>query len=213
MSDFAIAVLISGRGSNFIAIQQRIEAGSLPARIACVISSRADAPGLAFATEHGIPTLVMPGKEQPEAKIATFLLETFRKYDVALVVLAGFLRKIPRAVVEEWPDRIINIHPALLPSFGGKGMYGRRVHEAVLAYGCKVSGATVHLVSAEYDTGPPVLQRCVPVYDDDTPETLAARVLQVEHELLPEAVALFARGQVVVSGRTVQTGATKLTQS
>ncbi len=213
MSDFAIAVLISGRGSNFIAIQQRIEAGSLPARIACVISSRADAPGLAFATERGIPTLVMPGKEQPEAKIATFLLETFRKYDVALVVLAGFLRKIPRAVVEEWPDRIINIHPALLPSFGGKGMYGRRVHEAVLAYGCKVSGATVHLVSAEYDTGPPVLQRCVPVYDDDTPETLAARVLQVEHELLPEAVALFARGQVVVSGRTVQTGATKLTQS
>ncbi len=213
MSDFAIAVLISGRGSNFIAIQQRIEAGSLPARIACVISSRADAPGLAYATEHGIPTLVMPGKEQPEAKIATFLLETFRKYDVALVVLAGFLRKIPRAVVEEWPDRIINIHPALLPSFGGKGMYGRRVHEAVLAYGCKVSGATVHLVSAEYDTGPPVLQRCVPVYDDDTPETLAARVLQVEHELLPEAVALFARGQVVVSGRTVQTGATKLTQS
>ncbi len=213
MSDFAIAVLISGRGSNFIAIQQRIEAGSLPARIACVISSRADAPGLAFATERGIPTLVMPGKEQPDAKIATFLLETFRKYDVALVVLAGFLRKIPRAVVEEWPDRIINIHPALLPSFGGKGMYGRRVHEAVLAYGCKVSGATVHLVSAEYDTGPPVLQRCVPVYDDDTPETLAARVLQVEHELLPEAVALFARGQVVVSGRTVQTGATKLTQS
>ncbi len=213
MSDFAIAVLISGRGSNFIAIQQRIEAGSLPARIACVVSSRADAPGLAFATERGIPTLVMPGKEQPDAKIATFLLETFRKYDVALVVLAGFLRKIPRAVVEEWPDRIINIHPALLPSFGGKGMYGRRVHEAVLAYGCKVSGATVHLVSAEYDTGPPVLQRCVPVYDDDTLETLAARVLQVEHELLPEAVALFARGQVVVSGRTVQTGATKLTQS
>ncbi len=213
MSDFTIAVLISGRGSNFIAIQQRIEEGSLPARIACVISSRADAPGLAYATERGIPTLVMPGKEQPEEKITTFLLEAFRKYDVALVVLAGFLRKIPRAVVEEWPDRIINIHPALLPSFGGKGMYGRRVHEAVLAYGCKVSGATVHLVSADYDTGPPVLQRCVPVYEDDTPETLAGRVLQVEHALLPEAVALFARGQVVVSGRTVRTGATKLTQS
>ncbi|OQX88713.1 hypothetical protein B6D60_01315 [candidate division KSB1 bacterium 4484_87] len=100
--------------------------------------------------------------------------------------------------------KILNIHPALLPSFGGKGMFGRHVHEAVLAYGCKVSGVTVHLVDESYDTGPPVLQRCVPVMDSDTPETLAARVLKVEHQVFSEAIQFFAEGRVLVEGRMVK---------
>ncbi len=204
MSSFPIVVLISGRGSNFIAIQQRIEQGTLPAQIACVVSSRADSPALAYARERGIATAILPGKETSEEEMADFLLDVFHEHAARLIVLAGFLRKIPGKVIATWQNRIINIHPALLPAFGGRGMYGRHVHEAVLKYGCKVSGATVHIVSEDYDTGPPVLQRCVPVLEDDTPDSLAERVLSVEHELLPEAVALFAAERIRVDGRKVR---------
>nr|WP_243665078.1 phosphoribosylglycinamide formyltransferase [Rhodothermus marinus] len=122
------------------------------------------------------------------------MLEVLRAHDVELVALAGYLKKIPDNVVAAYRNRILNIHPSLLPAFGGPGMYGRRVHEAVLNYGVRWTGATVHLVDEEYDHGPIVLQEPVPVLPDDTPETLAARVLEVEHRLYPEALRLFAEG-------------------
>lgn len=187
-----------------MALHRAVMSGEIPAQIACVISNRAGAGGLEYAREHGIPTHVIPDTVQADEKQLTeWLLAVLQRYDARLVVLAGFLKKIPAPVVEAYSNRIINIHPALLPAFGGKGMYGRHVHEAVLAYGCKVTGATVHIVTTEYDAGPPVLQKCVPVFPDDTPDTLAARVLKVEHELLPQAVALFARGLIRVEGRKV----------
>jgi len=120
------------------------------------------------------------------------------RHQIDFIALAGYLKKLPAAIVREFRNRIVNIHPALLPSFGGKGMYGIHVHEAVLKAGVKVTGVTVHLVDEEYDHGPIVLQRAVEVHDDDTPETLAQRVLQVEHELYPEALQLFAEGRIRV---------------
>ena len=200
-----VAVLISGRGSNFIALHQALHRRSIPARICCVISSKAQAGGLTYAREHNVPVHVLSQQAlREEARLAEELLDCLNRHQADLVVLAGFLKKVPPAVVSAYEHRMINIHPALLPAFGGKGMYGRHVHEAVLAYGCKVSGATVHLVTNEYDAGAPILQQCVPVLDDDTPETLAARVLEVEHQLLPKAVELFARGRIVIKGRNVR---------
>lgn len=204
MTNLPVGVLISGRGSNLIALHEQCRKGSIAAEIRVVVSSSAQAKGLEYARSRSIPTAVVPAlmAAEPEA-FAGWLLKTLRDHGVALVVLAGFLRKIPAPVIQAYRNRIVNVHPALLPAFGGKGMYGRHVHEAVLAYGCKVSGATVHIVSEEYDSGPPILQQCVPVLDDDTPESLAARILPVEHSLLPRAVGLFAEGRVHVQGRRV----------
>ena len=204
MQKTPIAVLISGRGSNLIALHRAIEKQAMPAEIACVISSTASAAGLDYARQHNIPALSYADSVwQDEGAAATALLQTFSTYDIQLVVLAGFLKKIPARVVAAFENRMINVHPALLPAFGGKGMFGKHVHRAVLEYGCKVSGATVHFVSAEYDTGPPILQACVPVEPGDTAESLAARVLVLEHELLPAAVEVLARGKISVNGRTV----------
>ena len=121
-----------------------------------------------------------------------------------MICLAGYMRKVPESVLTAYAGRLMNIHAALLPSFGGQGMFGHHIHEAVLAYGAKVSGCTVHFVDAGYDTGPIILQSVVPVEEDDTPETLAARVLVAEHQTYPEAVALFASGRLTVEGRRVR---------
>ncbi|MFQ5627526.1 MAG: phosphoribosylglycinamide formyltransferase [bacterium] len=205
MNKYHIAVLISGRGSNLVALNEAIKQGHAKAEIKCVISSSEKARGLDYAKQQGIATTWFAESViQSEKAFSKALLDTFSLHRVRLVVLAGFLRKIPKSVIEIYRNRMINVHPALLPAFGGKGMYGRHVHEAVLEYGCKVSGATVHIVSAEYDTGPPILQECVPVLDDDTPESLAARILPVEHKLLPKAVDLFARDLIEVHGRSVR---------
>ena len=202
---FPIAVLISGRGSNLISLHQAIKKGETQGHIACVVSSSPEAKGLQYAQEQGIPTLVIPKDAmRSEESFAGVLLACFRQYEIKLVVLAGFLKKIPARVVTAYQNRMINVHPALLPSFGGKGMYGQKVHAAVIEYGCKVSGATVHIVTNEYDAGPPVIQQCVQVHHDDTPETLAQKVLKIEHEILPKAVDLFARGLVEVEGRRVK---------
>lgn len=199
-----IAVLISGRGSNLRALYQAITRGNSGAQIGCVLASSPAAAGLAFAQEKGIPAALIDYPNPPdEAKTAASLRAHLAGHAIDFIVLAGFLRKIPPEIVKLYENRIINVHPALLPAFGGQGMYGRHVHEAVLAYGCKISGATVHLVTEEYDAGPPILQECVPVLPDDTPETLAARVLELEHRLLPRAVGLFARGMVKIEGRRV----------
>ncbi len=200
-----LAVFASGGGTNFQAILEAIEAGRLPARVVVCVSDRPTAGALERAQRHGIPTAVLTPKDYPSPKaFGEALLEVLRAHDVELVALAGYLKKIPDNVVAAYRNRILNIHPSLLPAFGGAGMYGRRVHEAVLDYGVRWTGATVHLVDEEYDHGPIVLQEPVPVLPDDTPETLAARVLEVEHRLYPEALRLFAEGRVMVDGRRVR---------
>ncbi len=182
-----VAVVVSGRGSNLAALLRALGADA-PARVILVISNRAEAEGLAVARRHGVPTHVLQDSADP-AEWRRVLEEARAE----LVVLAGYLKRVPKAVVDAWRGRVINIHPALLPRHGGTGMYGRRVHQAVLASGDEASGATVHLVTEEYDRGPILGQAQVPVRPDDTPDTLAERVLAAEHRLLPAAVLAAAR--------------------
>ncbi len=197
-----LAIFVSGRGSNFQAILDAIANEKLHAKIAVLISDCSEAGALRIAQLANITTEVLACRD--DEKYEQTLRLVLLKREVNFIVLAGYLRKIPASIIRAFRGRIINIHPALLPSFGGKGMYGRNVHQAVLNYGCKVSGATVHFVEEEYDTGAPILQRCIPVLDDDTAETLAGRVLQVEHQILPEALQLFAEERVKVEGRRVR---------
>jgi phosphoribosylglycinamide formyltransferase-1 len=198
-----LAVLVSGGGSNFQAILDAAAAGRLAARVVLCVSSRPDAGALERARRHGVPTAILSAPREDEDGVAREMLDLLSTHDVDFVALAGFMRRVPPAVVRTFRNRMLNIHPALLPAFGGAGMYGRRVHEAVIASGTSRSGATVHLVDDEYDTGPIVLQDSVPVLPDDTPESLAARVLDVEHRLYPEALDLFARGRIRVEGPRV----------
>ena len=167
-----VAVALSGRGSNFEALLRSLGPGA-PADVVLALSDR-EAPGLALARERGIPVVVL---KRPDDD--TQWLGPLRRHDVELLVLAGYVKLVPGPVVSAYPNRIINIHPALLPTFGGKGMYGRRVHEAVLASGARESGASVHLVDEQYDRGAVLAQARVPVLPDDTPELLAQRVLEV----------------------------------
>ncbi|KAA3661278.1 MAG: phosphoribosylglycinamide formyltransferase [Calditrichaeota bacterium] len=203
-SNYKIAVFISGGGSNFKAIHSAIQNGDIAAEIAFVLGSTKNAGGLSYANQNEI-THFVPDAEifTDESVFAELLLQKTKEYDVKLVVLAGFLKKIPARFIHDFSGNIINIHPALLPSFGGKGMYGRHVHKAVLEYGCKISGATVHLVNSGYDTGAPIVQRSVPVLPGDTPETLAERILKIEHEILPETVAAFAADKIKIDGRHI----------
>ncbi len=198
-----LAVFVSGKGTNLLNIISKNKDGFLRSEIALVISDR-NCEAIENSKRSGIATKVADPKSfADEAEFGAVLLDVLSKGDIDFVVLAGFLRKIPDIVVKRYANRIINIHPALLPSFGGKGMYGMRVHQAVVEYGCKVSGVTVHLVDTEYDHGPIVLQRCVPVTGNDSPETLASRIHQLEYEVLPEAIRLFENNQVKIDGRRV----------
>lgn len=188
----AVAVLVSGRGSNLVALLRALGDGA-PARVTLVMSNRAGTGGLEVARNHGVPVHLLNDTADP-----TEWLQHLQRHGVGLVVLAGFLKRVPRAVVEAYRGRMINIHPALLPRHGGPGMYGLRVHQAVLAAGDAVSGATVHLVTEEYDQGPILGQAVVPVLRGDTPELLGSRVLEAEHNLLPAAVLAAAKaGQPV----------------
>jgi formyltetrahydrofolate-dependent phosphoribosylglycinamide formyltransferase len=193
-----IAVFGSGRGSNFQAILHAIDEGSIPgARIACVISNNSLAGILEIARSRSIAAIQLSQKNFPDPESFTqALLEFLRQHDANFIVLAGYMKLLPPAVIAAFRHRIINIHPALLPRFGGKGMYGIRVHEAVLAAGEAESGATVHFVDEVYDHGAIILQKKVPVLPGDTPEILASRVLSIEHEIYPEAVRRFARGEI-----------------
>ena len=200
-----LAVFASGGGSNFQAILDAVERGTLPLTVALCLSNTPKAGALARARRYGVPTAVLDSRDfETESTYVAALMDVLGEHAVNFIALAGYMRKIPAAVVDAFGERILNIHPALLPSFGGKGLYGRRVHEAVLAYGARWTGATVHLVDQEYDTGPIVLQEPVPVLPGDTPETLAARVLRIEHRLYPQALRLFAEGRVSVEGRFVR---------
>jgi formyltetrahydrofolate-dependent phosphoribosylglycinamide formyltransferase len=190
-----VAVFASGGGSNLQALIDAFNgADDAPARVALVISDREAAPALGRARAAGVPAHVVPVRARAAAEVGAETLALLEEHAVGLIALAGYLRLLPDAVVQKYPGRIVNIHPALLPSFGGAGMYGRRVHEAVLASGARVSGPTVHFVNERYDEGAIIGQWPVPVLPNDTPETLAARVLAVEHRLYPLVIAALALG-------------------
>jgi formyltetrahydrofolate-dependent phosphoribosylglycinamide formyltransferase len=202
-----IAVFVSGRGSNLRAIHTAILEGRLNARIGLILTSKDTSPVAIYAREHDIP--ITSSMQAPEV-----LLKLFEQHGIDFIALAGYLKLIPPEIVHAFHNRILNIHPALLPAFGGRGMYGHHVHEAVIASGAKVSGATIHLVNDEYDRGPIVIQRCVPVLDTDAPEDLAARVLEIEHQIYPEALQLFSEHRVTVNQqRTIIANENKETRS
>lgn len=197
-----IAVCVSGGGTNLQAILDAVESGRIAdVSVEAVISNRRDAYALERARTHGVPAVCVSPKdyESREAFNEAFLRE-LDSYAVDLVVLAGFLVVLPEEMIRRYRNRIINIHPSLIPSFCGKGFYGLRVHEAALERGVKVTGATVHFVDEGTDTGPIILQKAVSVLDGDTPETLQRRVMeQAEWELLPRAIDLIAKGRVSVA--------------
>jgi phosphoribosylglycinamide formyltransferase-1 len=195
-----VAVFGSGRGSNFQAILDAIDGGSLPGvRVTLVLSNKSNAGILQIARSRSLPAIHLSEKQFPdEQSFVDAMLATLQDHEADFIALAGYMRKLPPRVIATFRHRIVNIHPALLPRFGGKGMYGIHVHEAVLAAGETISGATVHIVDEEYDHGPILLQRKVDVRIDDTPETLAARVLEIEHQIYPEALRLLAEGKVAL---------------
>ncbi|MEP1576588.1 MULTISPECIES: phosphoribosylglycinamide formyltransferase [Stappiaceae] len=198
------AVLISGRGSNMGALISAAMAPSYPAEITLVISNRPDAKGLERAAEFGIATAVVDHKDFAGDRQAfeKAIDDVLKEHRIDLVALAGFMRILTPYLVNAWSGRMINIHPALLPSFKGLA-----THERALEEGVKLHGATVHFVSAEMDDGPIIVQGAVPVLDHDTPDTLAARVLEVEHKIYPKALELVATGKTKVTGARVVTGA------
>lgn len=188
-----IAVFVSGRGSNLKAILDSPDLKNL-INIECVVSNKADCPAFQIAEYHDIKCFVVG---QNENKIDFLqLIEVLNDLQVELIVLAGFLKMIPEEFIEAFENRIINIHPALLPSFGGKGMYGMNVHQAVFESSAKVSGATVHFVDTSYDTGTIIAQSCIDISYTTSPEEIAERVLTVEHKILPEVIKAFAEGRI-----------------
>lgn len=202
-----IAVLVSGGGTNLQALIDAESRGELVnGRIAAVIASKPDVYALERAAAAGIPGYVVARKDYPSSRDMTVaLVEKLRSLDIDLVVLAGFMTILTEEMVQAFPNAILNVHPALIPSFCGPGYYGLHVHEKALEYGVKLSGATVHFVSEECDGGPIVLQKAVPVEEGDTPETLQRRIMeQAEWVLLPRAVSLFCQGRLRVEGRVVR---------
>jgi formyltetrahydrofolate-dependent phosphoribosylglycinamide formyltransferase len=197
-----LAVLLSGNGSTLQNLLDWIAYGRLRARVVLVASNQADAFGLVRAERAGIPEEVVSRKDCPgREEFSQRIFALCRHAGADLVCLAGFLQLL--TIPDDFRNRVMNIHPALVPAFCGKGFYGHYVHEAVLAYGAKISGCTVHFADNEYDHGPIILQRAVPVLDDDTPDTLAQRVFREECEAYPEAIRLFAEGRLRVEGRRV----------
>ena len=202
-----IAVLVSGGGTNLQALIDAQGRGEIVnGSITAVISSSPDAYALERAKKAGIPGYVLARQDYPSNRAMTVaLVDKLRQLDIQLVVLAGFMTILTEEMVQAFPNAILNIHPALIPSFAGPGCYGLHVHEKALAYGVKLSGATVHFVSPECDGGPIVLQKAVEVLPDDTPEVLQRRIMeQCEWKLLPRAVSLFCQGLLKVEGRLVR---------
>ena len=196
-----IAVFVSGGGTNLEALLNAQEAGSIPhGEIVLVIASNETAYALTRAANHGVPGVAVPRKQMTQEAFEAVISEKLAEYDVDIIVLAGFLSILSADFVKQWPERIINVHPSLIPSFCGKGMYGLKVHEAALAKGVKVTGATVHLVNEIPDGGRILLQKAVEVQPGDTPEVLQRRVMeQAEWILLPQATELVAAE--IVNGR------------
>ncbi|MBI2827460.1 MAG: phosphoribosylglycinamide formyltransferase [Planctomycetia bacterium] len=199
----SLAVLISGGGTTLRNLIERTADGRLDARIVLVVSSSAKAGGLKLAADAGIPTRVCEhGDFATDAAFGDAVFSACREAQADLVAMGGFLKFAP--IPADFQNRVMNIHPALIPAFCGHGFYGPHVHQAVLDYGAKISGCTAHFVDNQYDHGPIILQRTVTVADDDTPQTLAARVFAAECEAYPEAITLFAAGRLTVEGRRVR---------
>jgi phosphoribosylglycinamide formyltransferase-1 len=194
-----LGILLSGRGSNFEAIARNVQAGKIPAEIAVVISNKADARGLATAREMGLATRFIPSKGKEREAFDREVVAVLMEFQVDLVCLAGFMRILSPYFIHEFPQRILNIHPALLPAFPGE-----EAQRQALEYGVKFSGCTVHLVDEGVDSGPIVCQAWVPVLDDDTAETLAARILKEEHRIYSEAVCLLLENRIHIDGRRVR---------
>jgi formyltetrahydrofolate-dependent phosphoribosylglycinamide formyltransferase len=201
MNPLRIAVLLSGAGTSLSNLCERIDAGEVPAEVALVIASKAKAGGLERARGRGIPAVAIPRREHPDVtRFNDAIHAELDRHDVGLIAMLGFLSPFE---TRGFSGRVINVHPALIPAFSGKGYYGHRVHEAVLESGVKITGATVHFADDEYDHGPIILQEALAVEDDDTPDSLAARVQAVERRLVPEAIRLLAEGRLAVDGRRV----------
>lgn len=197
-----LAVLASGRGSNFQSILDAVNRGDLHLDVVLCLSDREEAGALERAHRHGVQTkVILQQSFDSEADYAAAMLRALEEHGVNFIALAGFMRKIPKGITAAYNGRMVNIHPALLPAFGGRGMYGRRVHEAVIEYGAHWTGATVHVVEEDYDTGPIVLQEPVPVLPNDTADDVAVRVLEVEHRIYPAALRLFAEDRIRFVGR------------
>ncbi len=196
-----VAVLGSGRGSNFQAILNAVQRGAVPnIRVRVVISNNSNAGILDLAKTNNIPAVhLSQGLFEKESQFVDALLNVLREHDVNFIVLAGYMKHLHRRVIAEYRNRVINIHPALLPKYGGQGMYGIHVHNAVVAHRERISGATVHLVDEEFDRGAIVLQKQVALEPEDTPETVAAKVLMIEHEIYPRALQMFAEGKIRIT--------------
>ncbi len=205
MSDkkLPVAVLISGGGTTLRNLLQRIEEGRLDVDVRLVVSSSSQAKGLQFAADAGIRSRVIRLRDMPSSDaFSEAIFQACREAGVELVVLGGFLKHI--LIPPDFENRVVNIHPGLIPAFCGQGFYGLRVHQCALEYGVKVSGCTVHFVDDQYDHGPIILQRVVPVHDDDTPHGLAARVFEAECEAYPQVLQWIAEGRLQVEGRRVR---------
>lgn len=198
---FNIAVFVSGRGSNLKSIFEKVSAEK--AKICAVVSDKKDCGAVTFAIENEIPVYLVSSKELPEYYSYEKLAGQLKKIPVDLIVLAGFLKKIPDSFVDEFNLKIINIHPALLPSYGGKGMFGMNVHQAVFDSSAKVSGATVHFVDKVYDHGKIIAQRAIDISKAENAEDIAACVLEVEHEILPYVITKFAEGKILINKNRV----------
>lgn len=199
-SPLRIAVLISGAGTTLRNLIEKIASDELDAHIRLIVASTFNAPGLQYGEKGNIPISVIDrGEFHSRRKFSDAVFERCRQAQVDMVVLAGFLRQL--VVPEDFVNRVVSIHPALMPSFCGKGFFGHHVHEAVLQCGVKLSGCTIHFVDNQYDHGPIVMQRVVPVLEGDTPKTLAARVLQAECEAYPDVLSLIAAGRISIDGR------------
>ncbi|QZY55718.1 phosphoribosylglycinamide formyltransferase [Crassaminicella profunda] len=204
MSKINIAVLVSGGGTNLQSIIDHIENGNIDGQIGVVISSKEDAYALKRAKKHGIEGVYIGKENFPDLNERNLkILQILEDKQIDLIVLAGYMSILDKNMVEKYKNRMMNIHPSLIPSFCGKGFYGKKVHEAVIEYGVKLTGATVHFVDEGTDTGPVIMQKSVEVKDADTAEDVAKRVLEVEHEILPLSVKLFAEGKLKVIGRRV----------
>ena len=199
-----IAVFVSGGGSNFQALIDRADAGDLHAKLSLCIGNNSKAVAFERAKKHGIPVRhIAPSHFANENSYVKELVSVLREHRIDLIVLAGYMKKVPAAVVAAYHNRIVNIHPGLLPAFGGPGLYGEKVHQAVLDYGAKISGITIHFVDEEYDHGPIIFQETTEVLDTDDAQSLAERVLAIEHANLWRVCEAIVQGRLVVKGRRV----------
>ena len=194
-----IAVFVSGGGSNFKAIHHQIQKREIPGEIVLVISNNPNCGAIEYANENSISHVIINETRYPNSHTrCELLIDTCLKAKINLICLAGYMKMLPPAFVKQYENKILNIHPGLLPEFGGKGFFGMRVHEAVINSGKRESGATVHFVDEIYDHGPIILQKQVEVLETDTAESLAARILKLEHELYPEVVKAFCENKIIM---------------